>query len=83
MAGFHDLFPHHEPRNVEYWNGLRPMTPDGRPILGQARWRNLWLNTGHGPLGWTLACGSALVTAALIAGQQPEVAAEPFRLDRA
>ncbi len=83
MAGFRDLFPHHKPQNVEYWNGLRPMTPDGRPILGQARWRNLWLNTGHGPLGWTLACGSALVIAALIAGRTPDVAAEPFRLDRA
>lgn len=83
LAGFRELFPHHEPQNVEYWNGLRPMTPDGRPILGPARWRNLWLNTGHGPLGWTLACGSALVTASLIAGRQPEVAAGPFLLNRA
>jgi D-amino-acid dehydrogenase len=83
LTGFRDLFPHYEPRAIEYWNGLRPMTPDGRPILGTAGWRNLWINTGHGPLGWTLACGSALVTAALIAGKRPDVAAEPFLLRRA
>ena len=83
LAGFHELFPHHQPQDIQYWNGLRPMTPDGRPILGQAGRRNLWLNTGHGPLGWTLACGSALVTAALIAGRDPEVAVEPFQLRRA
>src|SRR5262245_38754920 len=82
LAGFRELFPHHEPRAIEYWNGLRPMTPDGRPILGTAGFRNLWLNTGHGPLGWTLACGSALVTASLIAGRKPDVAVEPFRLNR-
>jgi D-amino-acid dehydrogenase len=82
LTGFRELFPHHEPRAIEYWNGLRPMTPDGRPILGTAGWRNLWLNTGHGPLGWTLACGSALVTAALIAGRKPDVAVETFLLNR-
>jgi D-amino-acid dehydrogenase len=82
MAGFRELFPHHEPQGVEYWNGLRPMTPDGRPILGRAGPRNLWINTGHGPLGWTLACGSALVTASLIGGRLPEVAADPFLASR-
>jgi D-amino-acid dehydrogenase len=58
------------------------MTPDGRPILGRAGPRNLWINTGHGPLGWTLACGSALVTASLIGGRLPEVAADPFLASR-
>ena len=83
LTAFRALFPDYEPRGVEYWNGLRPMTPDGRPILGAPRHRNLWLNTGHGPLGWTLACGSALVTAALIAGRQADIDERPFLLGRA
>ena len=55
-----------------HWAGLRPLTPDGRPILGRSAIPNLYLNTGHGPLGWTLACGSGLALAELISGGSAE-----------
>lgn len=55
-----------------YWAGLRPMTPDNLPIFGRGRIENLWLNAGHGHMGWTWACGSARITADLIAGRAPE-----------
>jgi D-amino-acid dehydrogenase len=48
------------------WSGLRPMTPDGHPLVGPTRYRNLWLNTGHGSLGWSMACGSGLRIAGVI-----------------
>ena len=57
----------------EYWAGLRPMTPSTVPILGRARYENLYLNTGHGHIGWTMACGSGKITADLIAGRDPEI----------
>jgi len=56
-----------------YWAGLRPMTPEGTPILGRARHRNLWFNTGHGHMGWTMACGTAQITADLIAGREAAI----------
>lgn len=56
-----------------YWAGLRPMTPEGTPILGLGRQRNLYLNTGHGHVGWTMSCGAARLTRDLIAGRAPEV----------
>ena len=56
----------------EYWAGLRPMTPDNLPIFGRGRLANLWVNTGHGHMGWTWACGSARITADLVAGRTPE-----------
>ncbi|WP_135470837.1 D-amino acid dehydrogenase [Crenalkalicoccus roseus] len=59
-----------------YWAGLRPMTPEGTPILGRGRHRNLWINTGHGHMGWTMACGSAHITADLIAGRRPAVSTD-------
>ena len=55
-----------------YWAGLRPMTPTSLPIIGRSRHDNLWLNTGHGSLGWTLANGSGAALADLIAGRKPE-----------
>ncbi len=63
----------------DYWAGLRPMTPEGTPFLGPARYRNLYLNTGHGHIGWTMSCGSAKVTADLIAGREPGVDLEGMR----
>ncbi|MCL2160964.1 MAG: D-amino acid dehydrogenase [Betaproteobacteria bacterium] len=61
------------------WAGLRPSTPGGVPIIGRSRhYENLWLNTGHGTLGWTLACGSASALAALMRGEKPPVEF-PFR----
>ena len=55
------------------WAGLRPATPSNVPLIGRTRYRNLFLNTGHGTLGWTLACGSARAAADLIAGRRPGV----------
>lgn len=63
---------------VTQWSGLRPMAPDGRPLVGPTAVPGLWVNAGHGPLGWTLAAGSAAVLAALLAGRTPAVAASPF-----
>lgn len=76
-----DLFPdggdYARPR---YWAGLRPMTPEGTPILGQTGYRNLFLNTGHGHMGWTMSCGSARIIADLIAGRTPDLSLEGLTL---
>jgi D-amino-acid dehydrogenase len=56
-----------------FWTGLRPATPSNVPIVGATRYRNLYLNTGHGTLGWTLACGSGRALADIISGRRPEV----------
>lgn len=60
--------------SVETWAGLRPATPSNVPLIGRTRFRNLFLNTGHGTLGWTLACGSGQVLADLVSGRRPQVA---------
>jgi D-amino-acid dehydrogenase len=76
-----DLFPdggdYAKPR---YWAGLRPMTPEGTPILGRTRYCNLFLNTGHGHMGWTMSCGSARIIADLIAGRTPDLSLEGLTL---
>jgi D-amino-acid dehydrogenase len=59
---------------VDNWTGLRPATPNNVPVIGRTRLRNLYLNTGHGTLGWTLACGSASLIADVISGRAPRVA---------
>ncbi len=59
--------------NATRWTGLRPATPSNVPLIGRTRYRNLYLNTGHGTLGWTLACGSGAALARLIDGRAPEV----------
>ena len=56
----------------EFWCGLRPATPSNVPIIGRTRYSNLWLNTGHGTLGWTMACGSGAALAELVSGTLPE-----------
>ena len=58
------------------------MTPDGPPVIGRAKFSNLWLNTGHGTLGWTMACGSGRVLADLVSGRAPAIDARPLGLDR-
>ena len=69
-----DLFPKGgDLARAEGWTGLRPMTPDGTPILGPTRYRNLFLNTGHGTLGWTMAAGSGRAVADLVMGRKPEI----------
>ncbi|WP_325136325.1 D-amino acid dehydrogenase [Brevundimonas diminuta] len=60
-------------RAASYWSGLRPMTPDGTPVIGKTKLDNLFLNTGHGTLGWTMACGSARVIADIIDGRAPDI----------
>nr|WP_202334455.1 D-amino acid dehydrogenase [Mesorhizobium sp. L-8-3] len=65
-----------------FWTGLRPMTPDGTPIIGGTSIANLYLNTGHGTLGWTMACGSGRIIADIISGQQPEIDASELAMDR-
>lgn len=68
------LFPLLAPfATVTTWAGLRPATPNNVPLIGGTRLRNLYLNTGHGTLGWTLACGSGRALADLVSGRQPEV----------
>lgn len=66
----------------EYWACLRPMTPDGPPIMGESPLRNLWLNVGHGHMGWTMACGSSRILTDRMMGRQPELDDTPFRLGR-
>jgi D-amino-acid dehydrogenase len=69
-----DLFPTAgDLARATFWSGLRPMTPDGPPIVGPTRLPNLHLNTGHGTLGWTMACGTARVLADQIDGKAPEL----------
>ncbi|MDA3878061.1 MAG: D-amino acid dehydrogenase [Halothiobacillus sp.] len=78
-----DLFP--QGGNVQegtLWTGLRPMTPDGTPIIGATGYDNLWLNTGHGTLGWTMSCGSAQVLADLLVGRPTEIAVDDLGLSR-
>jgi D-amino-acid dehydrogenase len=58
---------------VHYWTGLRPATPSNVPYIGRSKIANLWLDTGHGTLGWTHACGSGRALADIVAGQKPEV----------
>lgn len=58
---------------AQRWAGLRPMTPDNLPVFGRRKHRNLWYNTGHGHIGWTMSHGSARITADLIAGRTPEL----------
>jgi D-amino-acid dehydrogenase len=81
------LFPSLPIERPDYWAGLRPMTPDCGPILGQGRqkriyWRNVYLNTGHGSLGWTMACGSAALIADLIGGRTPSLPLENLGAER-
>jgi len=59
--------------HATFWTGLRPSTPSNVPLVGPTRYPNLYLNTGHGTLGWTMACGSGRALADIISGRAPEV----------
>lgn len=67
---------------ASFWSGLRPMTPDSTPVIGGTRYPNLFLNTGHGTLGWTMACGSAQVIADLMSGTTPAIETSDLALSR-
>jgi D-amino-acid dehydrogenase len=69
-----DLFPAGgDVAAARFWTGLRPMTPDGTPVIGKTPLPNLFTNTGHGTLGWTMACGSGRVLADIVSGRPPEI----------
>jgi len=84
-----DMFPGaSDVGKAEFWSGLRPMTPDGTPVLGGSVYPNLYLATGHGTLGWTMAAGTGRVMADLVSVREPEISmegltAERFRQNRA
>jgi len=71
-----------DPDKAEFWAGLRPSTPDGVPVIGGTRYPNLFLNTGHGTLGWTMACGSGRVVADIIDGGPPEIPIDGLGIER-
>lgn len=77
-----DLFPGGDLPQAQFWTGLRPMTPDGTPIVGATRYSNLFLNTGHGTLGWTMACGSGQVLADLMTGTRPAIRTDDLDFSR-
>lgn len=77
------LFPKaSEMENTHFWTGFRPTTPDGTPIIGQTAYSNLWTNTGHGTLGWTMSCGSAKLLSELISLQKPSIKADDLSIAR-
>jgi D-amino-acid dehydrogenase len=74
-----DLFPRGADfSRAEAWCGLRPMTPDNPPILGGTPFKNLYLNTGHGTLGWTMACGAGKAVADVMSGTKPAIGIEDY-----
>ena len=78
-----DLFPKGGDVNeATFWTGLRPMTPDGTPIVGPTPVKGLWLNTGHGTLGWTMSCGSGKLLADLMSNKTAAIAADDLGVSR-
>ncbi|WP_038216243.1 D-amino acid dehydrogenase [Xenophilus azovorans] len=77
-----ELFPGGDLPAASFWTGLRPMTPDSTPIVGATPLANLFLNTGHGTLGWTMACGSGKLVSDLVMGQRPEIRTDGLGVDR-
>lgn len=67
---------------ASFWSGLRPMTPDSTPVVGRTKLPNLYLNTGHGTLGWTMACGSGRVIADIVSGVKPDIEASDLAISR-
>ena len=78
-----DLYPHAgDTSEASFWAGLRPATPDGTPIVGGTRFSNLFLNTGHGTLGWTMSCGSGRYLADVMANKLPQISGEGLDISR-
>ena len=77
-----DLFPGGDVSKASFWSGLRPMTPDGTPVIGPTKVAGLFLNTGHGTLGWTMSSGSARLVADLVSGRKPEIDATDLAVAR-
>lgn len=79
-----DLFPgsYTQGNDVNFWAGLRPKTPDSTPIIGRTRVDKLYLNTGHGTLGWTMACGSGQLIADIVSGKQTAIRSDDLSIKR-
>jgi D-amino-acid dehydrogenase len=78
-----DLFPGAgNTAEASFWTGLRPMTPDGTPVVGRSAIRNLFTNTGHGTLGWTMSCGSAQLLADIMSAKRPAIFADDLSAAR-
>lgn len=78
-----DLYPNGgRLEDATFWTGLRPMTPDGTPIVGRTSLKNLYLNTGHGTLGWTMACGSGQLLSDLMSGITPAIPSDDLAVAR-
>lgn len=76
------LFPGGSLAHASFWAGLRPMTPDGTPIIGPTKIKGLFLNTGHGTLGWTMSAGSARLLVSLVDGSKPDIDAADYSVAR-
>ena len=84
IALVESLFPNaFDFSKVEYWAGLRPMTPNGSPIFGKGKMQNMYFNTGHGHLGWTMCAGSAKIISHLISGEKPDLNLEGMTMAKA
>ena len=79
-----DLFPEGGDLSgdVSFWTGLRPKTPDCTPVIGKTKYPKLFINAGHGTLGWTMACGAAQLSADLIANKTPEISIDGLDITR-
>jgi D-amino-acid dehydrogenase len=77
-----DLFPGGDLSQAKFWTGLRPMTPDSTPVVGHTPMQNLFINAGHGTLGWTMACGSGKLVSDLITGHQTEISTDGLDISR-
>lgn len=82
VRGVQALFPKADLRQMSEWACLRPSTPDGPPIIGKTAIENLYLNTGHGTLGWTQCAGSGKLLADVIDGKPPEISLSGLTADR-
>jgi len=70
----HELFPGAmDEKKAEFWAGLRPMMPNSVPLIGRSRYDNFYLDTGHGHVGWTMACGSGKFLSDIVAGRKPDI----------
>jgi D-amino-acid dehydrogenase len=70
---FPQMLKHLDRTKARFWAGLRPVSPAGTPIIGETKIKGLWINAGHGHLGWTLSCGSGRLIVELIEGRKPEI----------
>jgi len=73
LRSFPDFAACYDPATAKWWAGLRPVTPSGVAYMGRTGLGNLFVNAGHGHLGWTMSCGAGRIVAAIVAGEAPEI----------